>query len=201
MAEATETANIAEEERLRATWYRLFARALAAAPDRQLLDKLARLEGDDSDFGKGLDALAAAARAAAPDAVEQEYFDLFIGVGSGELIPYGSYYLTGFLHEKPLARLREDMDALGIARVAGVSESEDHIASLCEMMAGLISGDFGKPADLATQHRFFQDHIGCWAPRFFEDLEAARAAAFYMPIGGIGRSFMAVESQAFEMAA
>ena len=201
MAEATETASIAEEERLRASWYRLFARVLAAAPDQQLLDKLGRLEGDDSEFGKGLKALAAAARAAAPDAVEQEYFDLFIGIGQSELVPYGSYYLAGFLREKPLARLRGDMARLGIARADEVKEPEDHIAALCEMMAGLITGDFGKPADLATQHRFFQDHIGCWAPRFFENLEAAHTAAFYMPVGSIGRTFMAVESQAFEMAA
>ena len=201
MAESATTPEIAEEDRLRANWYGLLARLLAAAPDRTLLQGVAALRGDDSEFGAALIALSGAAKAAAVEAVTQEYFDLFIGVGSAELQPYGSYYLTGFLHEKPLARLRGDMARLGIRRGDSIPQSEDHIAALCEMMAGLIAGRFGAPADLTTQHRFFQEHIGCWAPRFFEDLEAARAAAFYMPVGTIGRVFMAVESEAFDMAA
>ncbi len=133
--------------------------------------------------------------------LEEEYFNLFIGVGQGELLPFGSYYLTGFLNEKPLAALRVDMDELGIGRVEGVKEPEDHIASLCEMMAGMITGAFGEPVSLDRQRAFFDKHIGCWAPRFFEDLQAAESAAFYMPIGSIGSVFMTVESQAFEMAA
>ena len=201
MAESATTPEIAEEDRLRANWYGLLARLLAAAPDRTLLQGLAALRGDDSEFGAALTALSGAAKAAAVEAVTQEYFDLFIGVGSAELQPYGSYYLTGFLHEKPLARLRGDMARLGIRRGDAIPQSEDHIAALCEMMAGLITGRFGAPADLTTQHRFFQEHIGCWAPRFFEDLEAAQAAAFYMPVVTIGRVFMAVESEAFDMAA
>jgi TorA maturation chaperone TorD len=152
-------------------------------------------------LGQGIAALSAAAKAARPDALEQEYFDLFVGVGKGELLPYTSYYLTGFLNEKPLARLRGDMAELGIGRADDVKEPEDHISALCEMMAGLITGAFGAPADLATQRKFFDSHIGCWAPRFFEDLEAAKSAAFYMPVGTIGRMFVAIESQAFDMAA
>jgi TorA maturation chaperone TorD len=190
-----------EEEQLRAGWYSLLARLLAAPADDEVLAVLRGLGEDDSELGGALRALKAAAEAASPGTVEQEYFDLFLGVGQGELVPYGSYYLTGFLHEKPLARLREDMEVLGIARSEGVSESEDHIAALCDMMAGLITGAFGAPADLATQRKFFDDHIGCWAPRFFENLEAAPSAGFYMPVGTLGRLFMAVESQAFEMAA
>jgi TorA maturation chaperone TorD len=190
-----------EEEQLRAGWYSLLARLLAAPADDEVLAVLRGLGDDDSELGAALRALKAAAEAAKPDGIVQEYFDLFVGVGQGELVPYGSYYLTGFLHEKPLARLREDMEVLGIARSEGVTETEDHIAALCDMMAGLISGAFGAPADLATQRKFFDDHLGCWAPRFFENLEAAPSAAFYMPVGTLGRLFMAVESQAFEMAA
>lgn len=193
--------DIAEEDQLRANWYSLLGRLLSAAPDDQLLQVVAGLRGDQSDFGKALHSLAAAARATAPDAVEQEFFDLFIGVGASELSPYASYYLTGFLHEKPLARLRGDMAQLGIARAEGVPESEDHIAALCDMMSGMITGTFGEPVALADQHAFFSQHIGSWAPRFFEDLEAAQRAAFYMPVGTIGRLFIAVEAQAFEMAA
>ena len=186
---------------MRATWYGLLARLLAAPADDQVLAVLRGLGDDETELGAALRALKAAAEGASTGAIEQEFFDLFQGVGQSELVPYGSYYLTGFLHEKPLARLRDDMARLGIARGEGVSESEDHIAALCDMMAGLIIGAFGPSADLATQRQFFDDHIGCWAPRFFENLEAAPSAAFYMPVGTLGRLFMAVESQAFEMAA
>jgi TorA maturation chaperone TorD len=133
--------------------------------------------------------------------LEQEYFDLFVGVGRGELLPYGSYYLAGFLYEKPLARLRGDMRRLGIARAEGVHEPEDHIAALMEMMSGLITGAFGQPAELATQRQFFAAHIGSWAPRFFEDLESAEAADFYRSVGRVARQFVAIEAEAFEMTA
>ena len=201
MADVAAEVEVPEEDRLRARCYWLLARLLSAAPDQKLLDLVGGLEGDDSALGRAIEAASAAARASHPAAVEEEFFNLFIGIGQGELVPYGSYYLTGFLHEKPLASLRQDMGRLGIARAEGVVQPEDNIASLCEMMAGLIMGEFGAPADLGTQKEFFDKHIGCWAPRFFEDLEAARNAAFFMPIGSIGRCFMAVESEGFDMAA
>jgi TorA maturation chaperone TorD len=193
--------DIAEEDRLRAQWYGLLARFLSAPPDAATLELARGLVGDDSELGKGVKAFAAAAKGATVEALDEEFFDLFTGVGQGELLPYASYYLTGFLNEKPLAALRQDMDELGIARAEDVKEPEDHLASLCEMMAGMITGAFGAPVDLDKQRWFFDKHIGCWAPRFFEDLQAARSAAFYMPVGMIGSVFMAVESQAFEMAA
>ncbi len=201
MAIAVTQEPIAEEDNLRASWYSLLARLLAAPADESLLAVLRGLDGDDSELGAALRALKGAATTASARAIEQEYFDLFIGVGQSELVPYGSYYLTGFLHEKPLARLRDDMALLGIARSEGVPESEDHIAALCDMMAGLIIGSFGEPVELSAQRKFFDDHIGCWAPRFFENLEASPSTVFYMPVGTVGRLFMAVESQAFEMAA
>ncbi len=195
------TTEIAEEDRLRAHWYVMLARLLTASPDLSTLKFMRGLQGDETTLGKGVKALAAAARGATPAQAEQEFFDLFVGVGQGELLPYGSYYLTGFLNEKPLAVLRADMAALGIARLSQVKEPEDHIASLCEIMAGMIEGAFGEPVDLARQQEFFGRHIGSWAPRFFEDLEAARSAALFMPVGTIGKVFMAIENQAFEMAA
>jgi len=201
LATVLQAQQTAEEDRLRASWYSLLARLLAAPADDGVLAVLRGLGDDDTELGAALRALKAAAEASSLGTIEQEFFDLFIGVGKGELVPYGSYYLTGFLHEKPLARLRDDMAKLGIARSEGVPESEDHIAALCDMMAGLITGAFGAPADLAIQRKFFDDHIGCWAPRFFENLEAAPSAAFYMPVGTLGRLFVAVESQAFAMAA
>jgi TorA maturation chaperone TorD len=192
---------ISDEDQLRAGWYALLAQLLSREPNEACLQMLRGLEGDTSDLGSGIKALSAAARGITADTAKQEYFDLFIGIGQGELLPYASYYLTGFLHEKPLARLRGDMAKLQIERADEVSEPEDHIAALCEMMAGLITGGFGQPADLAVQRDFFDTHIGCWAPRFFEDLQAAQSAVLYMPVGTIGRQFLAIESQAFDMAA
>lgn len=157
--------------------------------------------GDDTAFGKALSRLAGAAAESDPGTAEREYFALFIGVARGELVPYASYYLTGFLNEKPLARLRADMQGFGIARQPGVSEPEDHIASICEMMAGLILGSFGAPADLATQRRFYDRHLAPWAARFFGDVENAQAAVLYRPVGEIGRLFVAIEAEAFHMSA
>lgn len=201
MAEDVGRDEVAEEDRLRAHWYALLARLLSVSPDQGTLQFMRGLRGDETTLGQGVKALAAAARGATAAQAEQEFFDLFIGVGRGELLPYASYYLTGFLNEKPLAALRADMAMLGIARISQVKEPEDHIASLCEMMAGMITGAFGDPVDLARQQEFFARHIGNWAPRFFEDLEAAKSAALFMPVGTIGKEFMAIESQAFEMAA
>ncbi|MHA1598481.1 MAG: TorD/DmsD family molecular chaperone, partial [Alphaproteobacteria bacterium] len=121
-------------------------------------------------------------------------------VTQGELIPYASHYLTGFLCEQPLADLRGDMGALGIARSDDVSEPEDHIASVLEMMNGLIVGSFGPPADLPAQKKFFDAHVAPWANNFFEDLEAAENAALYRPVGRVGRAFLAIEKDAFALA-
>ena len=112
---------ISEEDQLRAGWYALLAQLLSREPSDQLLQMLRGLEGDDSELGQGIKALAAAARGMPVEAAKQEYFDLFVGIGQGELLPYASYYLTGFLHEKPLARLRGDMAKLQIARARGFS--------------------------------------------------------------------------------
>lgn len=196
----TAAEQIAEEDSLRANVYALLARLLARAPDNATLAALRGLEGDSSDFGASIQTLARAASLQSAEAVADEYFNLFVGVGESELRPYGSYYLTGFLNEKPLADLRQDMRRLGISRADGVSESEDHIAALCEMMAGLITGAFGGPATLEQQRAFFDRHLGNWAPRFFADLEAADGASFYMPVGAIGRQFLEIEAQAFAMA-
>ncbi|MBV8089725.1 MAG: molecular chaperone TorD family protein, partial [Alphaproteobacteria bacterium] len=129
--------------------------------------------------------------------VAREYFDLFIGVGRGELLPYGSYYLTGFLHERPLARLRADLVRLGIERVDGRGEPEDHAAILCEIMAGLVVGEFAAPTQ--RQHQFFEQHLAPWMARFFADLEAAPRAKFYCPVGAIGRLFIDIETAAFAL--
>lgn len=191
--------HIAEEDVLRAHVYRLLARFLRSAPDQQALDNVAGISGDDSDLGQALGVLARLAGKMSPETCAEEYQNLFIGVGRGELLPYASYYLTGFLNEKPLAKLRRDMGRLGIERRVAVREPEDHIAALCEMMCGLILGDFGAPLGLHEQRSFFNSHIGNWAGHFFDDLEQARSSAFYGAVGSVGKSFMAIEQAAFEM--
>jgi len=192
---------IAEEDILRANLYDLLGALLAKPPKRALIDQAAGLGGDDGDLGRAVRALARVAKATTESAAETEFNRLFIGVARGELLPYASYYMTGFLNEKPLAVLRNDMMRLSIARAPNVFEPEDNIASLCEMMAGLILGRFGDPAPLSTQKDFFSAHIGPWAGHFFADLEAAKGSVFYAPLGAIGRAFMAIEREAFRLGA
>lgn len=194
------TVVVAEEDALRAKWHRTLAALLARAPDADRLAALGQMTGDDTEYGQAISALAAAARGADVAAARREYDALFIGVTSGELTPYGSYYMTGFLHEKPLARLRADLRAFGVERSADVSEPEDHIAMVLETMAGIIAGDYGEPASLDEQKRFFETHLQPWAPQFFADLEAAQSASLYMPVGALGRLFMAIEIEGFGMA-
>ena len=181
----------------RAQEYALLATLLMRAPDTALLSKLSRLRADPSPLGLAHAALAEAAEINTADSVAREYFDLFIGLGRGELLPYGSYYLTGFLHERPLARLREDLAGFGIARGEGVVEPEDHAGILCEIMSGLASGQLSAPAD--ADRLIFEKHLKPWIGRFFADLENAEAANFYKRVGALGRSFMEIEKEAFDL--
>lgn len=192
---------IEPEDKMRADAYGLLARLLSAAPDGDLLTLTTAINGDDSPLGQALTALGRAAGATDVEELNGEYVDLFIGVGGGELKPYCSYYLTGFAYEKPLAKLRRDMGRIGVARRGDVKEPEDHIASLCEIMAGLIDGAFGAPADLSTQQWFFDRHVAPWAALFFQDLENADSARFYRAVGTVGRLFVEIETTAFSMAA
>ena len=190
---------LAQEDALRAQMYRFLARLLAAPPDTALLKTISELEGGETDLGKAMASFGKLAMKSDPVRADQEFHDLFIGVGRGELLPYGSYYLTGFLHEKPLSKLRSDMARLGIARGEERKEPEDHIASLMDIMAGLITGEFGDPAPLADQKEFFEAHISNWASHFFADLEGAKTSVLYAALGSIGRGFMEIEATAFSM--
>lgn len=191
--------NVPEEDHLRAQLYRLLASVLARPPGADGLAILGGIDGDGTDLGQALGTLAKVARATTAHQADREYHALFIGVGRGELVPFASYYLTGFLNERPLAVLRQDMARLGAVRSDTVKEPEDHIAALCEVMAGLIEGVFAEPGDLIAQRQFYNAHIAAWAPRFFEDLEAAKASRLYAPIGMAGRLFMDIEATAFSM--
>jgi TorA maturation chaperone TorD len=131
------------------------------------------------------------------EAVHDEYFSLFLGVGRGELVPFGSWYITGFLMEKPVAVLRSELIRLGIERQEGVVESEDHIAALCDAMALIIRSS--EEISLETQQQFFNDHLAPWVGRFFNDMQNAKAAHFYRSVGFFGESFIEFEQQLLDM--
>ena len=188
---------IDEVDAARAAEYALLSALLARAPDAEFLARLAGLRADASPLGLAHAALAEAAAATTAERVGREFFNLFIGLGRGELMPYGSYYISGFLYERPLARLREDLGRLGIARAENNAEPEDHAAILCEIMAGLAGGKF--PAPAGADRALFEKHLAPWISRFFADLERAAEADFYRRIGTLGRVFINIETEAFAL--
>jgi len=189
--------DVDEIDAARAQEYALLAALLARAPDAALLKRLSELRGDATPLGVTHAALAQAASEVSVEKVEREYFDLFIGLGRGELMPYGSYYLTGFLHEKPLARLRAELATLGIERAEGEVEPEDHAAILCEIMSGLASRRLGTHP--GADEKIFDNHLAPWIGRFFSDLERADEAKFYRSVGALGRVFIDIETEAFSL--
>jgi TorA maturation chaperone TorD len=191
--------DIDEVDAARAQEYALLAALLTRAPDAALLSGLSGLRADASPLGLAHAALADAADKATVKTAGREFFDLFIGLGRGELMPYGSYYLTGFLHERPLARLREDLVRIGIARADGVVEPEDHAGILCEIMSGLASRRLPAPPD--SDRVIFDKHMAPWIERFFTDLENAEGADFYKRVGALGRVFIDIEREAFDLPA
>jgi len=198
---AAAVAEVSDEDRLRADLYNYLGLMLAGPPDQLLLDQTAALSGDDTELGQAINGLARVAKISKPKAVQSEYNALFIGLGRGELLPFASYYLTGFLNEKPLANLRATMADFGMTRADDVFEPEDNIASLMEMMAGMIVGRFGRAATVAEQQTFFNAHISTWASHYFTDLQSAKSSILYASIGAVGLAFMDIEKEAFRMSA
>ena len=190
---------VSPEDRVRAELYSLIGNLLLVVPSQITLDQLSHLQGDDGDVGSAVNALAQIAKSMNPANVEREFNVLFIGMGRGEILPYASYYLTGFLHEKPLADLRNSMRSLGIQRKDGIPEPEDHLGSLCEMMAGMITGNFGQVMSLQSQKDFFNAHIAPWAAHCFSDLEKAESAVLYAPVGSLGLLLMEIEQESFRI--
>lgn len=193
---------VAEEDMLRAQVYGLLSGVLIAPPCAGQLEVFKKLQGDESAFGQALSALGELARTTDAQDIEDEFTRLFYGHGAGgELHPYASYYLTGFIYERPLAELRHDLAALGLSKNNETSEPEDHIAFLMNVMHDQISGLHGAPMTLDAQRAFFDKHLATWAARFFADLEGAENAVFFRPVGTIGKLLMDIENQAFAIAA
>lgn len=186
---------IAEEQARRAGMYSVLAALLRDAPGKDVLDFVAQLEtdaeADKSELPLALTMLALASRHSSAESLRDEYHALFIGLGRGELVPYGSWYQTGFLMEKPLGLLRADLARLGFERNEDVHEPEDHIAALCEVMALLIQDQ----VPIEQQTRFFNSHIGNWAETFFTDLAEAQSSVFYKSVARFGASFLSLEGR------
>ncbi len=189
------------EEQLRANVYGLLARLLAAPPDEEVLARLAQIEAEPDAQGMAgaWHMLKLAAANSTVAALDDEYHALFIGVGRGELVPFGSWYMTGFLMDKPLTYLRHDLAELGIARQDDVKEPEDHAAALCESMALIINAD--GEIDFVRQQAFYKNHLQPWMRLFFEDLENAQTATFYKAVARLGKEMMDFESHYLAMPA
>jgi len=199
LAASVGAASMEPETRLRADTYRLLGRLLAAPPDADTLRLLgeAPITEDDNLLAVAWRMLALSAQRTTASQAADEYQTLFIGLGRGEIVPYASWYLTGFLMEQPLAKLRADMRVLGFERHDDVREPEDHAAALCEIMA-LLAGDEAA-APLQTQAGFFKTHIEPWMAGFFRDLQGASSARFYRAVGQLGEQFVGTDQQYLEM--
>ena len=189
---------IEEEDQLRADMYSFLASLLRTEPSADLIKQLTLLESDDTPIGKAIKILTKLASSLDLPSIRAEYVGIFIGVGRGEILPFASYYLTGFLKDKPLAKLRGDMQEIGIAVSSGI-DPEDHIATLFDIMAGLILGKFNRKFSIGEQRDFFNKHLAPWVDLLMRDIEASKIAVFYAPVGTIGREFIEIERSSFKM--
>ncbi|MCE5263829.1 MAG: molecular chaperone TorD family protein [Deltaproteobacteria bacterium] len=179
----------------RAEIYAMLATLLEQPPTEELLQLLQNLQGDEALPGKTGDAIAAlrqAAQDSSPAELEEEFNSLFIGLGSGEMVPYASWYLEKRIQSSPLAALRSDLIEMGIVRQTDCHEPEDHAGILCEIMAILSRKPEVSPA---TEEQFYRRHIAPWMATFFQDLQKAKSAEFYRPVGLLGSSFLVTEGE------
>jgi TorA maturation chaperone TorD len=199
---ATAPADDAEDV-ARADLYGLLATLFYRAPDAALLHHIAANRAHDEAshtvLGHAWNALCDAASTTSEAAAEEEYRDLFLGVGRQEVFLYGSYYLTGFLNERPLVALRDDLARYGLVRHADVSETEDHVATLCEVMRFLVAGDDIAISNLGEQQRFFAQHLQPWVGKLCDALGGHPQARFYRSVAGLMQAFAEVEAVALEM--
>lgn len=198
-SQGTKSVEIDVVDAARANTYRLLARLVSAPATDELLRMLHRIDGTDMSDDRG-GALAAAwqtlklaGERATAETVEDEFHALFVGLTRGEVVPYASWYLTGFLMDQPLVILRRDLAALGFERREGVHEPEDHVSAVCETMSLIIDG--GEDTPFETQRNFFNGHLAPWLGRFFVDLQQAPSARFYRAVGQLGEQFIDLEKR------
>lgn len=197
------TASTLDEETARAEVYGLLAELFYAAPSADLYERLRVAVTEAPAAGAMLESpwgeLVAASREQSLAEICREYDALFGGVGKPEVYLFGSHYLSGFLNEKPLAALRTDLAALGLARDEAMSETEDHVAYVCEVMRYLIAGDDVEVANLTRQREFFVRHVQPWFSMMFEAVMSHPKARFYRTISAFAQDFISVELQGFDM--
>ena len=197
------SASTLDEETARAEVYGLLAALYYAAPSAGLYDNLRVAVTQAPVAGALLESswseLVAAARAQPLAATCVEYDVLFGGVGKPDVYLFGSHYLSGFLNEKPLAALRTDIAALGLARDEAMPETEDHVAYLCEVMRYLIAGDDVEVANLTRQREFFARHVQPWLALMCKAVMQHPKARFYLALAAFTQAFVSVESQGFDM--
>lgn len=180
----------------RADSWSILSALLSQPPTTDLIDYLKHIRATDADSAGAVGQAWLHLREAALDSdlkqLDDEYHRLFIGLGRGEVVPYGSWHMTGYLMEKPLSDLRDDLRRLGLKADDREKDPEDHIAALCECMALLIRAqDINEP----MQRQFFERHVNPWAGKFFNELHQADSAVFYKPVGVLGQRFMDLENQ------
>jgi TorA maturation chaperone TorD len=196
---------VTQEDQARADFYALIARFFLLPPDAELLQGLAQSDSLHSErienpLDSAWEKLTAAASATEPEAVREEFSDLFIGIGNPKVNPYGSVYLAGFMMEKPLATLRSDLVQLGLSKIEGKGELEDHLGALCETMRLLVAGAKGMACQpIQVQRTFFLKHISPWYARCLDDIRRAEGANFYLHVANLAQAFFEIEFQAFEI--
>ena len=194
-----------DEETARAEIYGLLSQLFYAAPSPELLDQLQVAVTEAPAAGGFLEEpwrnLVASARSLSHAQISAEFNSLFGGVGKPEVYLFGSHYLSGFLNEKPLVRLRDDLAELGLGRSEGMSETEDHVAYVFEVMRFLIAGDDVAVSNLTRQHAFFNQHVQTWLPALCQTLQAHPRAVFYASLAAFTESFVSVELQGFDLVA
>jgi TorA maturation chaperone TorD len=199
------TSSALDEETARAEVYGLLAQLFYAPPTPELLAALRVAPTEAPAAGGFLEepwrALVGVCRDMDDAEVAAEHDALFGGVGKPEVYLFGSHYLTGFLNERPLARLREDLAGLGLARDEAMPETEDHLAYLCEVMRYLIAGDDVAVSNLTRQQAFFADHLQPWASAACDAVAGHPRARFYARLADFTRAFLGVEQQGFDMLA
>jgi TorA maturation chaperone TorD len=193
---------LTDEDRARAEHYAVLSRLFASAPDAEFLRKLPALAaawgGSGNALGQAWLMLRDAALNTDAEQLEDEYTRLFLTIGRPDVMLFGSFYMAGFLMEEPVVELRADLAELGLGRRLGVTESEDHIAALCDVMRHLIvTGP--DAAGLGRQQLFFTRHIAPWFEALCDALERAPDARFYPRTAALVRAFFEIERLAFDM--
>lgn len=192
-------AMIDDEQVYRASAYSLLAALLRAPPDQALLERLVELspsgDRESDDLLEAMRQVAENAKEFTHDQIDDEYHALFIGLGRGELVPYGSWYMTGYLMEQPLSDLRDDLRSLGFERSPDTHEPEDHISAIFEVFSVIIADG----SSLEMQQNFFNKHMNSWLERFFSDLGKAGSANFYQPVARFGAAFIELEKAYLSM--